>query len=486
MSRSTQGDPTSDKDVSDATFSARTTFSIVIFLARDKREILYQSKADTAPHAPTVRLPRCGAGRGQSKSRWGIEPLYWSYSYCAPCERVWIREGNRSDVPLTQPGNEPEGTAAWGMSASRRKACFELWVIGRAAFSDQGPGHKGPGTIQVRRTPEVTAMSRNLTHRPKRRANTRTRLGDRSAIGVLRGINQGNKCRAYDDAARFHFMEVPGRGKGCSIANQDETGRTVRGRRGTTIGKQSPPPLANIERYSQITVVCLYVNLFPTRPGRIGPPRRDGNGSAHMHYLMKALQSPPRSGLTPFPREQDADRDGAGSQPRLSWGLPQHLKKRWAPKSTQPSLFKKALLDNALNTKVQFRPLLPSHRETCTCGSGRGLRYTVLICVGPRNSSEIVMAQKQIWSGIPLFPVLVMFFISCLAETNRAPFDLPEAEAESVAGYNVEYARDAILNSPLLAEANVPGSRGLILTETRGGSLPISKIFDFREAKKSA
>jgi len=98
--------------------------------------------------------------------------------------------------------------------------------------------------------------------------------------------------------------------------------------------------------------------------------------------------------------------------------------------------------------------------------------------------SEIVIAQKQIWSGIPLFPVLVMFLISCLAETNRAPFDLPEAEAELVAGYNVEYARDAILNSPLLAEANVPGSRGLILTETRGGSLPISKIFDFREAKK--
>ncbi|CAI9269346.1 unnamed protein product [Lactuca saligna] len=111
-------------------------------------------------------------------------------------------------------------------------------------------------------------------------------------------------------------------------------------------------------------------------------------------------------------------------------------------------------------------------RETCTCGSGRGPRYIVLICVGPRNSSEIVMAQKQIWSDIPLFPVLVMFFISCLAETNRAPFDLPEAEAESVVGYNVEYTQDAILNSSLLVEANVPASRGLILTETKVDILP--------------
>ncbi|GMI95819.1 hypothetical protein HRI_005289300 [Hibiscus trionum] len=102
-------------------------------------------------------LPR-SAYQGIEREDPGPEPVGLGYR-----ARVWIREGNRSDVPLTQPGNGPEGTAAWGMVG-----------FGRAALSDQGPGHKGPGTIQVRRTPEMTAMSRNLTHWPKRRANTRT------------------------------------------------------------------------------------------------------------------------------------------------------------------------------------------------------------------------------------------------------------------------------------------------------------------------
>uniref|UniRef100_UPI0030023BA3 NADH dehydrogenase subunit 1 n=1 Tax=Hippophae gyantsensis TaxID=193515 RepID=UPI0030023BA3 len=97
------------------------------------------------------------------------------------------------------------------------------------------------------------------------------------------------------------------------------------------------------------------------------------------------------------------------------------------------------------NSKYAFLGALRSAAQMVPYEVSIGLiLITVLICVGPRNSSEIVMAQKQIWSGIPLFPVLVMFFISRLAETNRAPFDLPEAEAESVAGYNVEYARLAI------------------------------------------
>jgi len=64
----------------------------------------------------------------------------------------------------------------------------------------------------------------------------------------------------------------------------------------------------------------------------------------------------------------------------------------------------------------------------------------VLLCVGSLNLKEIVLAQKDLWYVIPLFPMFVIFFISALAETNRPPFDLPEAEAELVAGYQTEYS----------------------------------------------
>jgi len=68
------------------------------------------------------------------------------------------------------------------------------------------------------------------------------------------------------------------------------------------------------------------------------------------------------------------------------------------------------------------------------------LLLPVAACANSFNLVEIVNQQESIWFVVPLLPVSVIFFISVLAETNRAPFDLPEAEAEIVAGYNVEYA----------------------------------------------
>jgi NADH-quinone oxidoreductase subunit H len=64
----------------------------------------------------------------------------------------------------------------------------------------------------------------------------------------------------------------------------------------------------------------------------------------------------------------------------------------------------------------------------------------VLVCVGSLNLSAIVEAQRDMWFALPLFPMFAVFFISTLAETNRAPFDLPEGESELVAGYFVEYS----------------------------------------------
>ncbi len=65
---------------------------------------------------------------------------------------------------------------------------------------------------------------------------------------------------------------------------------------------------------------------------------------------------------------------------------------------------------------------------------------SVIICAGSLNLTQIVMAQKEIWFIIPLFPAFIMFFVSSLAETNRAPFDLSEGESELVSGFNVEYS----------------------------------------------
>ncbi len=95
----------------------------------------------------------------------------------------------------------------------------------------------------------------------------------------------------------------------------------------------------------------------------------------------------------------------------------------------------------ASNSKYPFLGSLRSAAQMVSYEVSIGLiLITVLLCTGSLNITEIVLAQEKIWFCIPLFPLLFLFFISCLAETNRAPFDLPEAEAELVAGYNVEYS----------------------------------------------
>ena len=95
----------------------------------------------------------------------------------------------------------------------------------------------------------------------------------------------------------------------------------------------------------------------------------------------------------------------------------------------------------ASNSKYAFLGALRSAAQMVSYEVAIGfVIISVLLCVGSLNLSEIVKAQEGLWFCIPLLPMFVMFFVSTLAETNRAPFDLPEAEAELVAGYNVEYS----------------------------------------------
>ena len=82
----------------------------------------------------------------------------------------------------------------------------------------------------------------------------------------------------------------------------------------------------------------------------------------------------------------------------------------------------------------------------------------VLLCVGSLNLTDIVLAQKDMWFILPLFQMFVIFFISALAETNRPPFDLPEAEAELVAGYQTEYSGMMYAMFWLGEYANIPVS----------------------------
>ena len=95
----------------------------------------------------------------------------------------------------------------------------------------------------------------------------------------------------------------------------------------------------------------------------------------------------------------------------------------------------------ASNSKYPFLGAIRSAAQMVSYEVSIGvIIINVLLCVGSLNLNDIVIAQEELWFVVPLFPMFVIFFISALAETNRPPFDLPEAEAELVAGYQTEYS----------------------------------------------
>lgn len=103
----------------------------------------------------------------------------------------------------------------------------------------------------------------------------------------------------------------------------------------------------------------------------------------------------------------------------------------------------------------------------------------VVICSGSFNLNTIVLAQKNVWFFIPLFPAFIIFAVSMLAETNRHPFDLPEAEAELVSGYNVEYSAMTFALFFLGEYANMLLMSSVLSILFLGGWLPPLDIFIF-------
>ena len=132
----------------------------------------------------------------------------------------------------------------------------------------------------------------------------------------------------------------------------------------------------------------------------------------------------------------------------------------------------------ASNSKYPFLGAIRSAAQMVSYEVSIGIIIiNVLLCVGSLNLKDIVIAQKDLWYVIPLFPMFVIFFISALAETNRPPFDLPEAEAELVAGYQTEYSGMMYAMFWLGEYANIllMCAMGTILF--LGGWLPIVDIY---------
>ena len=132
----------------------------------------------------------------------------------------------------------------------------------------------------------------------------------------------------------------------------------------------------------------------------------------------------------------------------------------------------------ASNSKYPFLGAIRSAAQMVSYEVSIGIIIiNVLLCVGSLNLNDIVLAQKELWFVIPLFPMFVIFFISALAETNRPPFDLPEAEAELVAGYQTEYSGMMYAMFWLGEYANILLMCAIGSILFLGGWLPIMDIY---------
>jgi NADH-quinone oxidoreductase subunit H len=132
------------------------------------------------------------------------------------------------------------------------------------------------------------------------------------------------------------------------------------------------------------------------------------------------------------------------------------------------------------NNKYSFLGALRSTAQIISYEVSIGfVIINVALCSGTFNLSEIVISQKQIWYFIPLFPMFVIFLVSMLAETNRHPFDLPEAEAELVSGYNVEYSAMTFALFFLAEYANMLLMSAFVSILFLGGWLPLFNCFPF-------
>jgi NADH-quinone oxidoreductase subunit H len=132
------------------------------------------------------------------------------------------------------------------------------------------------------------------------------------------------------------------------------------------------------------------------------------------------------------------------------------------------------------NSKYPFLGALRSTSQMVSYEVSIGFTIlSIVLCCGSFNLNDIVECQRNGWFFVGFFPLTVIFFISALAETNRHPFDLPEAEAELVSGYNVEYSAMGFALFSLAEYANMLMMSSFTVILFFGGWLPPFKIFSF-------